>query len=107
VAFSFHHDRHDVEGITVRPIQTIDGAMRSTEGFSTTSRLPVENLVGEENKGGIKPNSVGNERPGIARVGVSGSASPHQGDGLEGGVRRQPVIEDQKFAKASPRSRSS
>ena len=46
--------------------------MRSTKSFWTTSRCPLENLVGEENKGwDYAKFLLGNERTGIARVGVS------------------------------------
>ncbi|MDQ8757597.1 acyl-CoA dehydrogenase family protein [Sphingosinicella sp. LHD-64] len=38
-------------GITVRPIVSIDGGHILNEVFFTDVRVPVENLVGEENKG--------------------------------------------------------
>jgi pimeloyl-CoA dehydrogenase large subunit len=59
-------------GITVRPIQTIDGAREVNEVFFDDVRVPVENLVGKENKGwDYAKFLLGNERVGIARVGVS------------------------------------
>ena len=59
-------------GITVRPIQTIDGGQEVNEVFFDDVRVPVENLVGEENKGwDYAKFLLGNERTGIARVGVS------------------------------------
>ena len=59
-------------GITVRPIQTIDGGREVNEVFFDDVRVPVENLVGEENKGwDYAKFLLGNERVGIARVGVS------------------------------------
>ena len=59
-------------GITVRPIQTIDGGHEVNEVFFDDVRVPVENLVGEENKGwDYAKFLLGNERVGIARVGVS------------------------------------
>ena len=60
-------------GITVRPIQHHRRRRtRSTRCSSTTSKVPVENLVGEENKGwDYAKFLLGNERTGIARVGVS------------------------------------
>ena len=46
--------------------------MRSTKSSSTTVRVPLENLVGEENKGwDYAKFLLGNERNGIARVGIS------------------------------------
>ncbi|MBU2486793.1 MAG: pimeloyl-CoA dehydrogenase large subunit [Alphaproteobacteria bacterium] len=59
-------------GITVRPIQTIDGGVEVNEVFFDDVRVPVENLVGEENKGwNYAKFLLGNERVNIARVGVS------------------------------------
>jgi pimeloyl-CoA dehydrogenase large subunit len=59
-------------GITVRPIQTIDGSKEVNEVFFDDVRVPVENLVGQENKGwDYAKFLLGNERVGIARVGVS------------------------------------
>src|ERR671913_568454 len=59
-------------GITVRPIQTIDGGREVNEVFFDDVRVPGENLVGQENKGwDYAKFLLGNERVGIARVGVS------------------------------------
>jgi pimeloyl-CoA dehydrogenase large subunit len=59
-------------GIEVRPIQTIDGAREVNETFFTDVRVPVENRVGEENKGwDYAKFLLGNERMSIARVGAS------------------------------------
>jgi pimeloyl-CoA dehydrogenase large subunit len=59
-------------GITVRPIQTIDGSREVNEVFFDDVRVPVENRVGEENKGwDYAKFLLGNERTGIARVGAS------------------------------------
>jgi pimeloyl-CoA dehydrogenase large subunit len=59
-------------GITVRPIVTIDGGREVNEVFFDDVRVPAENLVGEENKGwDYAKFLLGNERTGIARVGVS------------------------------------
>jgi alkylation response protein AidB-like acyl-CoA dehydrogenase len=59
-------------GITVRPIQTIDGGHEVNEVFFDDVRVPVENLVGEENKGwDYAKFLLGNERTGIARIGIS------------------------------------
>jgi len=59
-------------GVSVRPIQTIDGGVEVNEVWFDDVRVPVENLVGEENKGwDYAKFLLGNERTGIARVGVS------------------------------------
>jgi len=59
-------------GITVRPIITIDGSAEVNEVFFDDVRVPVTNRVGEENKGwDYAKFLLGNERVGIARVGVS------------------------------------
>ena len=59
-------------GITVRPIVTIDGGREVNEVFFDDVEVPLENLVGEENKGwDYAKFLLGNERTGIARVGAS------------------------------------
>ena len=59
-------------GITVRPIVTIDGGREVNEVFFDDVRVPAENLVGEENKGwDYAKFLLGNERSGIARIGMS------------------------------------
>jgi pimeloyl-CoA dehydrogenase large subunit len=59
-------------GITVRPIQTIDGGREVNEVFFDDVKVPAENLVGHENKGwDYAKFLLGNERTGIARVGAS------------------------------------
>ena len=59
-------------GITVRPIITIEGGHEVNEVFFDDVRVPVENLVGQENKGwDYAKFLLGNERVGIARVGAS------------------------------------
>ena len=61
-------------GITVRPIQVIDGSHEVNEVFFDDVRVPVENLVGEENKGwDYAKFLLGNERTGISRIGLSKS----------------------------------
>ena len=59
-------------GIEVRPIRTIDGGAEVNEVWFDDVRVPAENLVGEENRGwDYAKFLLGNERTGIARVGVS------------------------------------
>ena len=60
------------KGISVRPIQLIDGGHEVNEVFFDDVEVPVENLVGDENKGwDYAKFLLGNERTGIARVGQS------------------------------------
>jgi len=59
-------------GVTVRPIQTIDGGHEVNEVFFDDVRVPLDALVGQENKGwDYAKFLLGNERTGIARVGAS------------------------------------
>jgi pimeloyl-CoA dehydrogenase large subunit len=59
-------------GIAVRPIITIDGRHEVNEIFFEGVRAPVDNLVGEENKGwDYAKFLLANERTGIARIGLS------------------------------------
>ena len=59
-------------GITIRPIQTIDGGKEINEVFFDNVRVPIENLVGQENKGwDYAKFLLSNERVGIARIGTS------------------------------------
>jgi pimeloyl-CoA dehydrogenase large subunit len=87
------------KGITVRPIQTIDGGHEVNEVFFDDVEVPLENLVGEENKGwDYAKFLLGNERTGIARVGVSKERIRRIKDlasKVESGGK--PVLEDQGF----------
>lgn len=59
-------------GVTVRPIVTIDGRHEVNEVFFDAVRVPLDNLVGEENKGwDYAKFLLANERAGIARIGIS------------------------------------
>jgi len=86
-------------GIEVRPIITIDGGREINEVFFTDVRVPVENLVGEENKGwDYAKFLLGNERTNIARVGMSKQrlARIRELAALEFSGER-PLIEDERF----------
>jgi pimeloyl-CoA dehydrogenase large subunit len=87
------------KGITVRPIQTIDGGKEVNEVFFDDVKVPVENLVGQENKGwDYAKFLLGNERTGIARVGISKERVRRlkQLAALERAGDR-PLIEDERF----------
>jgi pimeloyl-CoA dehydrogenase large subunit len=87
-------------GITVRPIQTIDGGYEVNELFLDDVRVPVANRVGEENKGwDYAKFLLGNERTGIARVGISKARIRRLKEiaALER-VGDKPLIENERFA---------
>ncbi|MGM7646941.1 acyl-CoA dehydrogenase family protein [Nocardia sp. JW2] len=57
-------------GITVRPIELIDGGFEVNEVFFDNVRVPADQLVGEENQGWTYAKFLlGNERTGITAVG--------------------------------------
>lgn len=86
-------------GVTVRPIQTIDGGHEINEIFFDNVKVPLENLVGEENKGwDYAKYLLSAERINLARIGVSkerlirvrelAARMQHKG---------RPLIEDPRF----------
>jgi pimeloyl-CoA dehydrogenase large subunit len=86
-------------GITVRPIVTIDGGREVNEVFFDDVKVPAENLVGQENKGwDYAKFLLGNERTGIARVGMSKERIRRLRElaALERADER-PLIEDERF----------
>ena len=86
-------------GITVRPIVTIDGGREVNEVFFDDVNVPAENLVGQENKGwDYAKFLLGNERTGIARVGMSKERIRRLRElaALERADER-PLIEDERF----------
>lgn len=59
----------DAPGVTIRPIRTIDGGYEVNEVFFEDVRVPVSNLVGEENMGWTYAKYLlTHERTGIAGV---------------------------------------
>ena len=59
------------EGVTVRPIRTLDGGHDVNEVFFDNVRVPADQLVGEENKGwDYAKFLLGNERVGVANTGL-------------------------------------
>jgi alkylation response protein AidB-like acyl-CoA dehydrogenase len=62
----------DSPGVTLRPIELIDGGFEVNEVFFEDVRVPAENLVGEENRGwDYAKFLLGNERVGVAPVGYT------------------------------------
>ena len=65
-------------GISVRPIITLDGDHEVNEVFFDNVRVPVENLVGEENQGWTCAKYLlTHERTGLAGIGASKAALAH------------------------------
>ncbi|MFU8883198.1 MAG: acyl-CoA dehydrogenase family protein [Rhodobacterales bacterium] len=90
----------DTPGIEMRPIRLIEGGHEVNEVFFTDVRVPVANLVGEENKGWtIAKFLLTHERTGIAGVGFS-MQSLEEVKALARKIRRggRPLIEDPLFA---------
>jgi pimeloyl-CoA dehydrogenase large subunit len=86
-------------GITVRPIQTIDGGREVNEVFFDDVKVPAENLVGQENRGwDCAKFLLGNERTGIARVGYSKQRVQRIKE-LAGRVMAgdRPLLQDERF----------
>ena len=68
----------DTPGITVRPIITLDGEHEVNEVFFEDVKVPVENLVGEEDKGWTYAKYLLTyERTGLAGIGISKAALQH------------------------------
>ncbi|HET6166606.1 MAG TPA: acyl-CoA dehydrogenase family protein [Marmoricola sp.] len=62
----------DAPGVTLRPIELIDGGFEVNEVFFDEVRVPGENLVGEVNQGwSYAKFLLGNERVGVAPVGAT------------------------------------
>lgn len=59
------------EGVSVRPIRTLDGGEEVNEVFLDDVRVPADQLVGEENHGwDYAKFLLGNERVGVANTGL-------------------------------------
>ncbi|QLC24763.1 pimeloyl-CoA dehydrogenase large subunit [Parasphingopyxis algicola] len=88
-------------GIEVRPIKLIDGGYEVNETWLTDVRVPVDNLVGEENKGWTYAKFLlAHERSGIAGVarskrGVEQLREIAKTETLDG----EPLISDFDFAR--------
>src|SRR5689334_2119801 len=90
----------DTPGVTLRPIELIDGGHEVNEVFFEDVRVPGENLVGEENRGwDYAKFLLGNERVGIARVGhtkkLLTQAKEHASAVTSGG---RPLMEDPRIS---------
>ena len=87
-------------GVEVRPIRTLDGDKEVNEVFLTDVKVPLENLVGEENKGWTYAKYLLTyERTGIAGVGFS-MAALEKLKAIASRVQRngKPLSQDPQFA---------
>jgi alkylation response protein AidB-like acyl-CoA dehydrogenase len=90
----------DSPGVTLRPIELLDGSFEVNEVFFEDVRVPAENLIGEENRGwDYAKFLLGNERVGIARVGSTkrllAQAKEHAQQITAGG---RPLAEEPRMA---------
>ena len=87
-------------GITVRPIITMEGAHEVNEVWLENVKVPVENRIGEENKGWTYAKFLlGHERTNIAGVGASKRELARLKDIARQETKNgRPLIEDPLFA---------
>jgi alkylation response protein AidB-like acyl-CoA dehydrogenase len=87
-------------GITVRPIITMEGAHEVNEVWLENVKVPVENRIGEENKGWTYAKFLlGHERTNIAGVGASKRELHRLKDIARQETKNgKPLIEDPLFA---------
>ncbi|WP_108662073.1 acyl-CoA dehydrogenase family protein [Acuticoccus kandeliae] len=87
-------------GIDVRPIRLLDGSREINEVFFDNVRVPVANLVGEENRGwDCAKYLLTHERTNIAGLGFAALGLEQVKDAARTMVRRgRPLIEDPVFA---------
>ena len=88
-------------GIEVRPIKLIDGSHEVNETWLTDVRVPVENLIGEENKGWTYAKFLlAHERSGIAGVARSKRGIERLRDiASKETVDGTPLIQTEDFAR--------
>jgi alkylation response protein AidB-like acyl-CoA dehydrogenase len=87
-------------GVTVRPLITLDGEHEVNEVFLDDVKVPLDNLVGEENKGWTCAKYLLTfERTGIAGVGISKAALADLKDiARTQRMQGKPLIEQPSFA---------
>ena len=86
-------------GVTLRPLHLFDGHHEFNEMFLEDVRIPVENLVGEENKGwDCAKYLLSHERGGVARTGLTKSRVALAKERARSiMVDGRPLAEDQSF----------
>jgi alkylation response protein AidB-like acyl-CoA dehydrogenase len=87
-------------GVSVRPIALLDGAHEVNEVWFENVRVPVENRVGEENRGWTYAKFLlGHERSGIAGIGFAKRELARlKQAATESRDRGRPLLEDPLFA---------
>jgi alkylation response protein AidB-like acyl-CoA dehydrogenase len=90
----------DSPGVTLRPIELIDGRHEVNEIFLEDVRVPATSLVGEENMGWTYAKFLlGNERSGVASVGmIKRLLADAKGHAREISVGGLPLTEDPHMA---------
>jgi alkylation response protein AidB-like acyl-CoA dehydrogenase len=90
----------DTPGVTLRPIELLDGGFEVNEVFFEDVRVPSENLIGEVNKGWDQAKFLlGNERVGIARVGgTKGMLALAKELARETMYNGAPLLEDRRYS---------
>ena len=90
----------DTPGVTLRPIELLDGGFEVNEVFFEDVRVPSENLIGEVNKGWDQAKFLlGNERVGIARVGgTKGMLALAKELARETTYNGRPLLEDPRYS---------
>jgi len=90
----------DTPGVTLRPIELLDGGFEVNEVFFEDVRVPSENLIGEVNKGWDQAKFLlGNERVGIARVGgTKGMIALAKELARETTYNGRPLLEDPRYS---------
>ncbi|SOC49732.1 hypothetical protein SAMN05660748_2464 [Blastococcus aggregatus] len=90
----------DTPGVTLRPIELLDGGFEVNEVFFEDVRVPSENLIGEVNKGWDQAKFLlGNERVGIARVGgTKGMLALAKELARETTYNGRPLLEDARYS---------
>ena len=99
----------DTPGVTLRPIELLDGGFEVNEVFFEDVRVPAENLVGEENHGwDYAKFLLGNERVGIARIGSTKRMLADAKEHARGiTVNGAPLPRTRYLGPGSPSSRTS
>jgi alkylation response protein AidB-like acyl-CoA dehydrogenase len=86
-------------GLSVRPIRTLDQGADVNEVFLDDVKVPVENLVGEENRGWtVAKYLLGHERANIAGIGMCKRLMSRLKELAARATKRgRPLIEDPRF----------
>jgi alkylation response protein AidB-like acyl-CoA dehydrogenase len=86
-------------GVTVRPVHTMEGGAEVNQCFFEDVKVPVENLIGQENRGwDCAKFLLGNERTGASRVGSTRERLKHLRKLAMSEMKAgKPIIQDPSF----------